>query len=182
MLEDILSEVNLRDHVGLSVAGMAAPVWLSAASSTPVGSCVPGLATAFSGIMILGVADSAASAIGRRFGRHRILGTRKTVEGTLGGVVCTLIAWLLLWPLCRCSGKERPVLLEGIMGGAGGEASLVSGRDLVGGLSSGLNQVSGGVALWAMIAATVASCLLEAATTQLDNIFLPLHHYAMVSA
>ena len=164
------------------VAGMAAPVWLSAASSTPVGSCVPDLATAFSGIMILGVADSAASAIGRRFGRHRILGTRKTVEGTLGGIACTLAAWLLLWPLCCCNGKESPVLLDGILGGAGGEASGVGGRDLIGGLSSGLNQVSGGVAMWAMMAATVASCLLEAATTQLDNIFLPLHHYAMVSA
>ena len=161
---------------------MAAPVWLSAVSSTPTGSCVPDLATAFSGIMILGVADSAASAIGRRFGRHRILGTRKTLEGTLGGIACTLAAWLLLWPLCCCSGKESPVLLEGILGAVEGKAGLVGGRALVGGLSSGITQMSGGVALWAMIAATVASCLLEASTTQLDNIFLPLHHYAMVSA
>jgi len=161
---------------------MAAPVWLSAVSSTPVGSCVPDLAAAFSGIMILGVADSAASAVGRRFGRHRILGTRKTLEGTLGGIVCTLAVWLLLWPLCRCSSRESPVFLEGILKRTGGEAAAVMARDVVGGLSSGLNQVSGGVALWSMLAATIASCLLEASTTQLDNIFLPLHHYAMVSA
>ncbi|BDA46982.1 probable dolichol kinase at C-terminar half [Coccomyxa sp. Obi] len=171
----------LVSHFSL-LAGMAAPVWLSAVSSTPSSGCVPDLATAFSGIMILGVADSAASAIGRRFGRHRILGTRKTVEGTLGGIVCTLAAWLLLWPLCRCGGKESPILLKGILGAVEGKAGLVGGRALVGGLGSGLTQVSGGVALWAMMAATVASCLLEAATTQLDNIFLPLHHYAMVSA
>jgi hypothetical protein len=45
-----------------------------------------------------------------------------------------------------------------------------------------LGRVSGGVALWTVLVATVASCGLEAATTQLDNIFLPLHHYAMLSA
>ena len=153
-------------------AGMAVPVWLSAAPATSVGACVPDLAAAFSGIMILGVADSAASAIGRRFGRHRMLGTRKTVEGTLGGIGCTLLGWLVLWPLCRCRGHEQPVqpLLLGPGGGAAGQ------------LGSALGSVSGGVALWTVLAATVASCALEAATTQLDNIFLPLHHCAMLSA
>ena len=43
-------------------------------------------------------------------------------------------------------------------------------------------QEAGGVALWPLAFATVASCLLEAATTQLDNIFLPLHHLAMLAA
>jgi hypothetical protein len=43
-------------------------------------------------------------------------------------------------------------------------------------------QEAGGVALWPLVFATVASCLLEAATTQLDNIFLPLHHLAMLAA
>ena len=83
------------------------PVWLSAVSSTPVGSCVPALSTAFSGIMVLGIADSAASAIGRRYGRHRILGTRKTLEGTVGAVLCTVVGWLVLWPMCRCRGHEN---------------------------------------------------------------------------
>ena len=152
--------------------GMAAPVWLSAAPATSVGACVPDLAAAFSGIMILGVADSAASAIGRRFGRHRMLGTRKTLEGTLGGIGCTLLGWLVLWPLCRCRGNEQPLLLG--RGGSPGEAA--------GKLGSALGSVSGGAALWTVLAATVASCALEAATTQLDNIFLPLHHYAMLSA
>ena len=88
-------------------AGMAAPVWVSAVSSTPVGACVPALSTTFSGIMVLGIADSAASAIGRRFGRHRILGTRKTLEGTLGAILCTVVGWLVLWPMCRCRGHEN---------------------------------------------------------------------------
>lgn len=86
---------------------MATPVWLSAVSSTPVGACVPALSTAFSGIMVLGIADSAASAIGRRYGRHRILGTRKTLEGTLGAVLCTVMGWLVLWPMCACRGHEN---------------------------------------------------------------------------
>ena len=97
-------------------AGMAMPVWLSAVSSTPVGACVPALSTTFSGIMVLGIADSAASAIGRRYGRHRILGTRKTLEGTLSAVLCTVVGWLVLWPMCRCRGHEnldRCVLLAG---------------------------------------------------------------------
>lgn len=88
-------------------AGMATPVWLSAVPSTPIGACVPALSTAFSGIMVLGIADSAASAIGRRIGRHRILGTRKTLEGTMGAIVCTVLGWLILWPMCRCRGHEN---------------------------------------------------------------------------
>ena len=91
----------------LNLAGMAMPVWLSAVSSTPVGACVPALSTTFSGIMVLGIADSAASAIGRRYGRHRILGTRKTLEGTVGAVLCTVVGWLVLWPMCRCRGHEN---------------------------------------------------------------------------
>ena len=82
--------------------GMAVPVWLSSAAVTPPGACVTDLALAFAGIMVLGIADSAASAIGRRFGRRRILGTRKTLEGTLGGITLTLAAWAVVWPLCRC--------------------------------------------------------------------------------
>ena len=90
-----------------ALAGMAAPVWVSAVSSTPVGACVPALSTTFSGIMVLGIADSAASAIGRRFGRRRLLGTRKTLEGTLGAILCTVVGWLVLWPMCRCRGHEN---------------------------------------------------------------------------
>ena len=164
-----LTEIHWLSGVG---TGMAAPVWLSAVSGMALGSCVPDLAAAFSGIMILGVADSAASAVGRRFGRHRILGTRKTLEGTLGGIAFTLLGWLLLWPLCACRSRERPPMLL--------QPARVGWRwEALGGV---LAQVSGGAALWTVLVATVTSCGLEAATTQLDNIFLPLHHYAMLSA
>ena len=157
------SGLLLVSHFSL-LAGMAAPVWLSPASvgngaeshflmpafagmslttlpALCLGASVPKQGAALAGIVILGVADSAASAVGRRFGRHKILGTHKTFEGTLGGVLCTLGAWALLQPLC--------------------------------GFPQG----------WAPTAAlaTLSSCLLEASTTQLDNIFLPLHHFALLS-
>lgn len=161
---------------------MAAPVWLSAVSSTVLGNAVPDVATAYSGIMILGIADSAASALGRRFGRRRILGTRKTLEGTLGGVACTLVAWLLLWPLFGCSAGPEPRAggYGSIVGAAG--FSQVDMLKLGKGLAHSAQHVCGGVPLWSMVVSTIASCFLEAATTQLDNIFLPLHHYAMLSA
>ena len=50
------------------------------------------------------------------------------------------------------------------------------------GVKAAITERSGGVAFWSMLAAAVASCMLEATTTQLDNIFLPLHHYAMLLA
>jgi dolichol kinase len=112
------------------------------------GERVPDLALAFSGIVILGVADSAASAIGRALGKHRILDTMKTWEGTIGGIVCCLAVWLPIWSLCAAVGAST----------------------------------SRGIAFSTLAVATVGSCLLEAATTQLDNIFLPLHHLAVVAA
>ena len=115
---------------------MAGPVWLMAGSDIedPRDSLIP----AFSGIMILGIADSAASALGRQFGRHKILGTQKSVEGTLGGIVCNALAWWVLKAFVPHLGLGRVVL------------------------------------------ASALSCFLEASTTQLDNIFLPLHHLALL--
>ena len=33
-----------------------------------------------------------------------------------------------------------------------------------------------------MAGGVIASCMLEASTTQLDNVFLPLHHFAWLAA
>ena len=112
---------------------MAAPVWLCIAADTPSGS--GRVSAAFSGIVVLGIADSAASALGRRLGHHPLLGTKKTIEGTVGGIVCNTLAWCLLSLFFE---SERT-------------------------FSS-------------FAFASLASCILEAATTQLDNMFLPLHH------
>lgn len=118
-------------HFSLLI-GMAAPVWLLGGSSLKLEAHA--LFGAFSGIIILGIADSAASGLGRRYGRNKILGTKKSAEGTLGGIVCNILAWCCLRPLAENMSITR------------------------------------------IIYASVASCLLEASTTQLDNVFLPLHH------
>ena len=111
-------------------------------------------AFAFAGIIILGIADSAASAVGRRFGRHKILRTHKSLEGTLGGIVCTVVGWLMLSAVLACiAGLKAWNIASGVAG-----------------------------ASWTtVIVAVVGSCVLEAVTTQLDNIFLPLHHCALLA-
>lgn len=131
---------------GGTMAGPGRSWWQTADQPVP--------AFAFAGILILGVADSAASAVGRRYGRHKILQTHKSLEGTLGGVVCTMLGWVAVAVLLNLT-AGRPLLCLG-NGVAGASWSTVS-------------------------AAVVGSCLLEAVTTQLDNIFLPLHHCALLS-
>ena len=138
----------LVTHFSL-LLGMAVPIWLSSIPSTFPGKPIADLGPAFAGIIILGLADSAASAVGRRFGQIKILGTQKTFEGTIGGVILALAGWAAVWPLC-CR-------LVGTDGGAWNSNHAC-----------------------AIVAATLGSCVLEAATTQLDNIFLPMHHFAML--
>ena len=90
-------------------------------------------------------------------------GSVKTVEGTLGGIVCTLAAWAVLFAVCCC---VTPALSS-----AGSSEGTVVGLGLATGVS------------WAGLAvATAAACLLEAATTQLDNIFVPLQYFALLCA
>lgn len=167
----------LVSHFSL-LTGMAVPVWLSTVTSTPATSrrdtsdlskltgreTMPGEElhsidivtalplTAFAGIMILGIADSAASAIGKKYGRHRICqGTKKTIEGTLGATLLTLLGWALL-----------AIVFQSHM-------------------SNSVTAAWDGTVGAKLLISTLLSCLLEASTTQLDNIFMPLHYLAMLS-
>ena len=171
------SGMLLVSHFSL-LTGMAVPVWLSTVTTTPTttrrdmtdlvqltgrdpiaseqfisNSNVTALPlTAFAGIMILGIADSAASAIGKRYGKHRIcLGTSKTVEGTLGATLLTLLGWALL-----------AIVFQSHM-------------------SNSVTAAWDGTVGVKLLISTLLSCLLEASTTQLDNIFMPLHYLAMLS-
>lgn len=96
-----------------------------------------------SGLIIIGVGDTAASFVGKLFGRMPVhAGSSKTVEGTVAGISASLGAWvLLLWAV-----QLLPV---------GGGLSVL--------------------AWWVqLVAATAGAGLMEAATSQLDNILLPL--------
>lgn len=51
---------------------------------------------AMSGVMVLGVMDSAASFFGTRFGRHKWPGTKKSIEGTCSAVLSSVLFALLV--------------------------------------------------------------------------------------
>lgn len=104
-----------------------------------------------------GFGDTAASAVGSLVGRWPLCrGSKKTVEGTAAAVAVTLAAWWLL-----------------------AAATAALGAPAAG---SGLAPLlAGGGGSWAALAgATALSCLLEGVTTQLDNIFMPLHYFALL--
>lgn len=96
-----------------------------------------------------GFGDSAASLVGRLWGRHALAAdSPKTWEGLAAGAAATLAGWVGAW------------LLTSVLPGA----ALRVGPGALGGL----------------LAATLASCFLEAVTGQLDNAVLPLHYYTLL--
>lgn len=80
----------------------------------------------------------------------------------MGGILCTLAAWGWLFVSCGCGMATM---------GAGGGSGF-----------SGGSASSTGISWAGIVAATTAACLLEAATTQLDNIFVPLQLFALLCA
>ncbi|KAL4855514.1 Dolichol kinase EVAN [Chlorella vulgaris] len=146
--------------------GMAAPIWLSnALDSAPeaaAGSSTPHAVwpAAHAGIFVIGLGDTAASAVGSLVGRRPICrGSRKTVEGTAAAAGATLLGWSLLAAAQHAAAESG--------GGGAGVAWL-------GSLPLGLMGWAG------LCAATVLSCLLEATTLQLDNVFVPLQYFALL--
>ncbi|KAL4424664.1 hypothetical protein ABPG77_004471 [Micractinium sp. CCAP 211/92] len=146
--------------------GMAVPVWLSnALLPGTLGAAAAGSAASgsdlqarqetvwlpgYAGIMILGFGDTAASAVGSLLGRTPICHGSRK---TVEGTVAAAAATLAAWWLLAAALH---------VGGGDGGAAL-------------------GISSWpALAAATTLSCLLEAATTQLDNIFMPLHYFALL--
>lgn len=81
-------------HVYL-LLGFAVPLWLYPVDYMIGDSTGCNLAL-YSGILSLGIGDTMASVVGKRFGRCRWPGGVKTVEGTLAGVASQL---LFLWSL-----------------------------------------------------------------------------------
>jgi dolichol kinase len=78
------------------------------------------------GVLVLGFADPAAGAIGRRWGRIRIRAGR-TVEGTLGFVlVGALVSFL--WLLATGFASSHALVLAAVAGVSGALAELTSTR------------------------------------------------------
>ena len=95
--------------------------------------------------------------MGSLIGRRPLCrGSSKTVEGTAAAVIATLTAWAAL--------------------AVAGTAALGEGAAA----AAGLGQLQRG-SVWVRLAgATLLSCLLEGVTTQLDNVFMPLHYFALL--
>jgi dolichol kinase len=138
--------------------GLAGPIWLSQAlrsaavgpasvSSTVGVTDLHVLVCAVAGLMVVGVGDAAASVVGSMYGQVKLFAdSSKTLEGTLGAVLCCLAAWLLLlWPLGLLSSLSAAQLLN-------------------------------------LATSTAWACLLEAATSQLDNLVVPVYYLLLLLA
>jgi len=173
--------VDARDEGALLVShfslllGMAGPLWLLSPGGSEGGGGPAALAVALSlaGVVSLGTVDAAASAVGRAIGRRKLFGTQKTLEGTLAGAASGALAWAVLWP------RLRLLRLEAGGGGAARPAQPLLRRWLspTAAATSPLP-----LPLSAAVLASALSALMEASTTQLDNVFLPLHHLAVLGA
>jgi dolichol kinase len=138
----------LITHFSL-LLGMALPLWLApaVAGGGGAGGGVRATLCGLSGMLIVGLGDTAAAAVGRTLGRARVAaGSGKTWEGAAAGAAATLAGWALALGAAAGSGD-------------GGTADTL------------------GAARWAGLgAATAAACLLEALTDQLDNAVVPLFY------
>jgi dolichol kinase len=106
-----------------------------------------------SGILSLGFGDAAASLIGKRFGQYRWPGTKKTVEGTLAFIVAVFSSSFVI---VYCSA------LVGIDDATRFVASAGRGE-------------------WLNYSIVITlTALLEAFSTQNDNIIIPLYMYSLV--
>jgi len=142
--------------------GMALPVWLSNAtmgkkntssdnSSKLLASNNMFWPASMAGVLATGLGDAAASIVGSQFGRVQIAPkSRKTLEGTLAGAGVVIMAWI---------GLVYYQLIP--------EMQFIFGSD---------KSMD-----WAVLGAvTLLNSLLEAATEQLDNLFVPLHYFALL--
>jgi len=116
-------------HIYL-LLGCAVPVWVSSDNIAP-----------YAGVLILGAGDAAAAVVGSTMGKLRWIGGRKTVEGTISGIVAIIL----------CAEFFFQVWLKDEMS----LAEIGAYRKRV-------------------VIASITTCALEAFTTQIDNLVLPL--------
>ena len=89
--------IVILSHIYL-LLGCACTVWINRIHQ--IDNMVPSLSAIapFAGVLILGGADSAASYVGINYGRHKWPGTSKTIEGSVGALLCLLgMVYALLW-------------------------------------------------------------------------------------
>lgn len=99
LLDEKDQGVLILTHIYLLV-GCSLPVWIYPSNAT---FGVKDSLLLLSGVVSLGVGDTAASIGGTWWGRHRIPGTTKSVEGTLCSIFAQVIFVYILSILGKCS-------------------------------------------------------------------------------
>jgi len=126
-------------HIYL-LAGCAIPLWLSLANIHNVHHVLSG----YAGLLILGVGDTVAAAVGTACGRHRWPGTTRTLEGSFAAILCMIAC---LWVYTHF-----------------------------------LSEVVPSHVWWfSVLVASLATCLLEALTDQIDNLILSLYYFSVLA-
>lgn len=70
------------------LSGLSFPLWMPTTNLTRL--------ALLSGVLTIGIGDSAASLVGTRWGSHKWNGTNKTVEGTISCVLCQISTIFIL--------------------------------------------------------------------------------------
>lgn len=91
------------------IIGLSYPVWLAddckltgqRGSSSELMMCLARRLAQLSGIISVGIGDSAASIIGSKIGRHRWPGRKRTLEGSLAGLIAQFSFISCLWYLSK---------------------------------------------------------------------------------
>lgn len=137
-LDEQDSGLIILTHIYL-LLGLSLPLWIfSDGEYLKSGEFLP----LYSGVLSIGVGDTAASVFGSLLGRHKWTGTKKTLEGTVAAVVSQVITCYFLQSILGVRPQGNWLLT-----------------------------------LWAIF----LTSLLEAFTSQIDNLILPMFMFSLLS-
>ena len=105
-----------------------------------------------SGIISIGFGDTAASVIGNLMGRHKWKRSKKTIEGSIGAIIAMVLSSVWLMNLYSGSSYSELYII--------------------------ISEVQ---IMIPIIIISILVAVIEAKTSQIDNLILPLYHYMFVS-
>lgn len=142
------------------LCGLSFPLWMPTSSLT--------LLTLMSGVITVGIGDTAASFFGSKWGSHKWMNAEKTIEGTIASVLSQVCVILAL----TCFGIVLFIYLSNIF------YVLPITKLLI--ISIYLYFTGFVDSYWLLfrsILAAVVTSLIEARTDQIDNLALPMLMY-----
>jgi len=138
------------------LCGLSLPLWMPTNNLT--------LMVLLSGVLTVGIGDTAASFVGNRWGAHKWPDTEKTIEGTIACIFCQVCIIFTL----TCCGRFRFLYLPNSFFH---KTVLFIFNYVLPGLMDNYRL------LLRSILSAVSISLIEARTNQVDNLALPLLMY-----